>query len=122
MEPKPITKKQMRWLIGGQVLTLVLTGLSIWISESIVQKALGGLLFALTIYVIIETFLRWKKHPLVDEEADEEFMEDQKSSLSAILGSLLILFAAVFFIVMAIRVLTGGLVVQVSTCVLLAQV
>jgi F0F1-type ATP synthase assembly protein I len=103
MEPKPITKKQMRWLIGGQVLTLVLTGLSIWISESIVQKALGGLLFALTIYVIIETFLRWKKHPLVDEEADEEFMEDQKSSLSAILGSLLILFAAIFFIVMSIR-------------------
>jgi uncharacterized membrane protein YfcA len=103
MESKPITKKQMRWLIGGQVLTLVLTGLSIWISESIVQKALGGLLFALSIYMIIETFLRWKKHPLVDEEADEEFMEDQKSSLSAILGSLLILFAAIFFIVMAIR-------------------
>lgn len=103
MEPKPITKKQMRWLIGGQVLTLVLTGLSIWISESIVQKALSGLLFALSIYMIIETFLRWKKHPLVDEEADEEFMEDQKSSLSAILVSLLILFAAIFFIVMAIR-------------------
>ena len=103
MEPKPITKKQMRWQIAAQVLTLVLTGLSIWISDSILQKALGGILVALTLYVIIDTFLRWKKHPLVDENADEEFMEDKKNSLSAMLGTFLILFAAIFFIVMAIR-------------------
>ena len=49
------------------------------------------------------TYLRWKKHPLVDEEADEEFMEEKKSSISAILGSLFILFAAIFLLVMAIR-------------------
>ena len=103
MEPKPITKKQMRWQIAGQVLTLVLTGLSIWISDSIVQKVLGGFLVAITLYVIIDTFLRWKKHPLVDEKADEEYMEDKKSALSAMLGTLLILFAAIFFIVMAVR-------------------
>ena len=103
MEPKPITKKQMRWQVAAQVLTLVLTGLSIWISDSIVQKALGGILAAVTLCVIIDTFLRWKRHPLVDESADEEFMEDKKSSLSAMLGTFLILFAAIFFIVMAIR-------------------
>ena len=47
MELKPITRKQMRWQIAGQVFTLALTGLSIWISESIVKKALGGFLVAM---------------------------------------------------------------------------
>ena len=103
MEHKPITKKQMRWQIATQVITLVLTGFSIWISQSVVQKALGGFIFALSLYVIIDTFVRWKKHPLVDEKVDEEYMEEQKSALSAILSTLLILAAAIFFIVMAIR-------------------
>ena len=103
MEYRPITKKQMRWQIASQVFTLVLTGFSIWISQSIVQKALGGILFALTLFFIIETFLRWKKHPLEDEEADEEFMENKKSALSAMLGTYLILAVAVLFIVIAIR-------------------
>ena len=103
MEQKPITKKQMRWQIAGQVLTLILTCLSIWISKSMVGKATGGILVAVALYAIIDTYLRWKKHPLVDEEADEEFMEEKKSSISAILGSLFILFAAIFLLFMAIR-------------------
>jgi hypothetical protein len=103
MEHTPITKKQMRWMIAGQVMTLVLTCLSIWISDKIVPKVLGGIMVALTLYVIIDTFLRWKRNPLVDENADEEFLEDKKNSLSAMLGTFLILFAAIFFIVMAIR-------------------
>ena len=102
MELKPITRKQMRWQIAGQVFTLALTGLSIWISESIVKKALGGFLVAITLYIIIETFLRWKKHPLVDEKSDEVFMEEKKSSLSAMLGTFLILAVAIFLIVKAI--------------------
>ena len=103
MEHKPITKKQMRWQIASQILTLVLTCASIWISKSIVQKALGGIMIALVVYAMVETILRWKRYPQVDRNADEAFMEDKKSVLSALLATYLILAAAIFFIVMAIR-------------------
>ena len=103
MEPKPITKKQMRWQIASQVLILILTSASIWISKSIVQKALGGILVILSVYAIIETILRWKRYPIVDINADEEFMEEKKSAWSAMLSTYLILGAVIFFIVMAVR-------------------
>ena len=103
MERKPITKKQMRWQIASQVLTLMLACVSIWISKSMVQKALGGILVAIAVYAIVDTILRWKRHPLVDKNADEEFMEEKKSAISAMLSTYLILAAVIFFIVMAVR-------------------
>ena len=103
MEHKPITKKQMRWQIATQVITLVLTGFSIWISQSVVQKALGGFIFALTLYVIIDTFVRWKKHPLVDEKGDEAFMEEKTNTLFATVGTILILSTVIFFIIVVIQ-------------------
>ena len=39
MERKPITKKQMRWQIASQVLTLMLACVSIWISKSMMILA-----------------------------------------------------------------------------------
>ena len=103
MEHKPITKKQMRWQIAGQALSVVLTGLSIWLGRGIVAKVLAGVVLACSVYSIIYTIWLWKKHPLVDEAADREFMEDKKTSLTAFGGIFLILFASIFFIVMAIR-------------------
>ena len=103
MERKPITQKQMRWQIALQVLTLILACISIWISKSMVQKVLGGILVALAVYAIVETILRWKRYPIVDTNADEAFMEEKKSAWSAMLSTYLILGAVIFFIVMAIR-------------------
>lgn len=103
MEHKPITKKQMRWQIAGQVLTAVLTGIGLWLGSSVVEKILAGAVLACSVGTIVYTIWLWKKHPLVDEEADREFMEDKKTSFTAFGGVLLILFAIVFFIIMAIR-------------------
>ena len=87
MEHKPITKKQMCWQIAGQVLTAVLTGIGLWLGRSVVERILAGVVLACSVGTVIYTIWLWKKHPLVDEEADREFMEDKKSSFTAFGGS-----------------------------------
>lgn len=103
MKLKPITKKQMRWQIAGEVFTLILTGLNIWLSKSIALKVFGGILILLALNEAVVTFLRWKKFPLVDEKGDEAFMEEKTNTLFATVGTILILSTVIFFIIVVIQ-------------------
>lgn len=103
MEHKPITKKQMRWQVALQVFSIVLMGVGLVIGRSIVDKILFGLGLSVSIYSVIDLVLRWKKHPLVDEIGDWEFVEETKSTLVSGTVVTIISMALIIFIIIAIR-------------------
>jgi uncharacterized membrane protein YedE/YeeE len=103
MEHKPITRKQMRWQITLQVVSIVLMGAGLVFGRTIVDKILFGLGFSVSVYSIIDFVLRWKKHPLVDEEGDREFVEEKKSALISGIVAAIISMAVIIFIIMAVR-------------------
>ena len=103
MEHKPITKKQMRWQIALQVVSMVLMGVGLVFGRTLVDKILFGLGFSVSIYIIIDFFLRWKKYPLVDEKGDREFVKETKSALISGTVVAIISMAIIIFIILAVR-------------------
>ena len=103
MEHKPITKKQMRWQIALQVVSMVLMGVGLVFGSTLVDKILFGLGFAVSIYIIIDFVRRWKKHPLVDEKGDREFVEETKSALIRGTVTVIVSMAIIIFIILAVR-------------------
>ena len=103
MEHKPITKKQMRWQIAMQVVSMVLMGVGLVFGSTLVHKILFGLGFSVSIYIIIDFVRRWKKHPLVDEKGDREFVEETKSALISGTVTVIVSMAIIIFIILAVR-------------------
>lgn len=103
MEHKPITKKQMRWQVALQVVSIVLMGVGLIFGRTRAHKILFGLGFSVSVYSIIDYVRRWKKYPLVDEKGDREFVEETKSSLINGIVVTIISMAVIIFIIMAVR-------------------
>ena len=103
MEHKPITKKQMRWQVVLQVVSIVLMGVGLVFGRTLVHLILFGLGFSVSIYGIVDFVRRWKKHPLVDEKGDREFVEETKRALISGTVVTIISMALIIFIIVAIR-------------------
>ena len=103
MEQKPITRKQMQWKVSLGVTSAFLSCPIMWFSRTWIERILAGITLVCAIISIIQTIRQWKRHPLVDEEADRELKEEQKNTLIGS-GSLLLLYSfIILFIILAIR-------------------